>query len=127
IGIRLAAELASEGIGLIAVGDMGIGNTTAASAVTAVLTKTPITQVTGRGTGIDGERLQRKIAVIERALDINKPESHDPLDVLSKGGGFEIGGPAGKRLGGAAPRCPTVLGGRLTRGAALAHVGRALS
>src|SRR5262249_44917924 len=126
IGIRLAAELASEGIGLIAVGDMGIGNTTAASAVTAVLTKTPITQVTGRGTGIDGERLQRKIAVIDRPRDINKPESHHPLDALAKVGGVEIGGVGGIILGAAARRVPIVLDGFITGAAALIAVGLCL-
>jgi len=122
-GIRLAGELASEGIGLIAVGDMGIGNTTAASAVTAVLTKTSVDQVTGRGTGIDGEQLQRKITAVKRALESNKLKSHDPLDVLAKVGGFEIGGLAGILLGAAAHHVPVVLDGFITGAAALIAVG----
>ncbi len=122
-GIRLAAELIAEGISLIAVGDMGIGNTTAASAVTAVLTKTPVAQVSGRGTGIDSDRLQRKIAAIELAVKVNEPESTDPLDVLSKVGGFEIGGLAGVMLGSAAQQIPIVLDGFIAGAAALIAVG----
>jgi len=122
-GIRLAAELASEGIGLIAVGEMGIGNTTSASAVTAALTQTPIDQVTGGGTGIDQGQLGRKIAAIERALEVNKPDASDPLDVLAKVGGFEIGGLAGIMLGAAAHHAPVVLDGFITGAAALIAVG----
>jgi nicotinate-nucleotide--dimethylbenzimidazole phosphoribosyltransferase len=122
-GIRLASALANKEIGLIGVGDMGIGNTTAASAVTALLTQTTVDQVTGRGTGIDGDRLQRKIAAIRRALEINKPDANDPLDVLAKVGGFEIGGLAGVMLGAAARKVPIMLDGFITGAAALIAVG----
>lgn len=122
-GIRLATELTDAGIGLIAVGDMGIGNTTVASAITAVLTQTAVDQVTGRGTGIDGDRLHRKIAAIQRALEINKPDAGDPVDVLSKVGGFEIGGLAGVMLGAAARKIPIILDGFITSAAALIAVG----
>jgi nicotinate-nucleotide--dimethylbenzimidazole phosphoribosyltransferase len=124
-GIRLAAELAADGIGLIAVGDMGIGNTTSASAVTSILTQTPIEEVTGTGTGIDAARLGRKIDAIKRALAVNKPDPHDPLDVLSKVGGFEIGGLAGMMLGAAAHKIAVVLDGFITGAAALLAVGLA--
>jgi nicotinate-nucleotide--dimethylbenzimidazole phosphoribosyltransferase len=122
-GIRLAAELCDEGIGLIAVGDMGIGNTTSASAVTAVLTQAPIEQVTGHGTGIDPNRLGRKMAAIKQALEVNKPDPGDPLDVLAKLGGFEIGGLAGVMLGSAAGKIPVIVDGFITAAAALIAVG----
>jgi len=123
IGIGIAVELATEGVTLLAVGDMGIANTTSASALTAVLTGTPVDQVTGRGTGIDDAQLRRKIEVIGKALAVNKPERGDPLDVLSKIGGFEIGGLAGVMLGAAARRVPVVLDGFITTAAALIATG----
>ena len=122
-GIRLATELRDEGIGLIALGDMGIGNTTSASAVTAVLTQAPIEQVIGHGTGIDQGRLRRKIAAIQQALEVNKSDPGDPLDVLAKLGGFEIGGLAGVMLGSAAGKIPLILDGFITSAAALIAVG----
>jgi nicotinate-nucleotide--dimethylbenzimidazole phosphoribosyltransferase len=123
IGIGLAAELAAEGVGLLAVGDMGIGNTTAASAVTAALTGQAAESVTGRGTGIDDSRLQHKVEVVERALAVNRPDPADALDVLAKVGGFEIAGLAGAMLGAAARRVPVLLDGFITGAAALAAVG----
>jgi nicotinate-nucleotide--dimethylbenzimidazole phosphoribosyltransferase len=122
-GIRIAFELVSKGAGLIAVGDMGIGNTTAASAITAVLTQTPIDLVTGHGSGIDQGRLERKIAVIARALQVNRPNANDPLDVLAKVGGFEIGGLAGIMLGAAANKVPIILDGFITGASALIAAG----
>jgi nicotinate-nucleotide--dimethylbenzimidazole phosphoribosyltransferase len=122
IGIGLARELTTAGVGLIGVGDMGIGNTTASSALTAVLTGTSPAEVTGRGTGIDENSRQRKVQVIERALAINRPDPADPLDVLAKVGGFEIAGLAGVMLGAAARRVPVVLDGFITGAAALVAV-----
>jgi nicotinate-nucleotide--dimethylbenzimidazole phosphoribosyltransferase len=122
-GIGLAAELAAEGVGLLAVGDMGIGNTTAASAVTAALTGQAAENVTGRGTGIDDSRLRLKVDVVERALAVNRPDPADALDVLAKVGGFEIAGLAGAMLGAAARRVPVLLDGFITGAAALAAVG----
>jgi nicotinate-nucleotide--dimethylbenzimidazole phosphoribosyltransferase len=118
-GIRLAGELADDGFGLIALGDMGIGNTTAAAAMTAALTGVAPARVTGRGTGIDDARRVRKTRVIERGLAINRPDGGDPLDVLAKVGGFEIGGLAGVALGAAARGIPVVLDGFITGAAAL--------
>jgi nicotinate-nucleotide--dimethylbenzimidazole phosphoribosyltransferase len=123
IGIGLAAELAAEGVGLLAVGDMGIGNSTAASAVTAALTGQAAENVTGRGTGIDDSRLRLKVDVVERALAVNRPDPADALDVLAKVGGFEIAGLAGAMLGAAARRVPVLLDGFITGAAALAAVG----
>jgi nicotinate-nucleotide--dimethylbenzimidazole phosphoribosyltransferase len=121
-GIRLAEELAADGVGLLGVGDMGIGNTTSASAIAAVLGGDDPARVTGRGTGIDEARLRHKVQVIERALQVNRPDPSDALDVLAKVGGFEIAGLAGVVLGAAARRVPVVLDGFITGTAALAAV-----
>ena len=118
-GIGLVRAERCQGIDLIGTGEMGIGNTTAASAITAVLTGTPVEAVTGRGTGIDDAAWQRKVAMIHRALEVNRPDPRDGLDVLAKVGGFEIGGLAGVILAGAAHRIPVVLDGFITGAAAL--------
>jgi nicotinate-nucleotide--dimethylbenzimidazole phosphoribosyltransferase len=122
VGIRLAEELCGAGVGLLGVGDMGIGNTTAASAMTAALCGEEPARVTGRGTGIDQARLRRKVEAVERALQVNQPDPSDPLDVLAKVGGFEIAGLAGVVLGAAARRVPVLLDGFITGAAALAAV-----
>jgi nicotinate-nucleotide--dimethylbenzimidazole phosphoribosyltransferase len=118
-GIQLVEAERCQGVDLIGTGEMGIGNTTAASAITAVLTGAPVEAVTGRGTGIDEAAWQRKVAVIQRALEVNRPDPRDGLDVLAKVGGFEIGGLAGVILAGAAHRIPVVLDGFITGAAAL--------
>ncbi len=122
-GIALAGELIAGGVGLVAVGEMGIGNTTAASAVTAALLRLPPAEVTGRGTGVDDARLRHKVAVIDRALAVNRPDATDPLDVLAKVGGFDIAALAGVILGAAAGRVPIVLDGFITGAAALIAAG----
>jgi nicotinate-nucleotide--dimethylbenzimidazole phosphoribosyltransferase len=121
-GIQIAAELVDAGVGLIGVGEMGIGNTTAASALTALFTGELPQRVTGRGTGIDEATWKRKVAVIERALAINLPTPDQPLEALAKIGGFELAGLAGVMLGSAARRVPVVLDGFITGAAALAAV-----
>ena len=121
-GIGLVEERAAQGLDLVAAGDMGIGNTTAASAITAVLCRCPPEAVTGRGTGVDDAGLARKVAVIHRALQMNHPDPSDGLDVLAKVGGFEIGGMAGVMLGAAARRTPVVLDGFIAGAAALIAV-----
>lgn len=118
-GIQLVEAERCQGVDLIGTGEMGIGNTTAASAITVVLTGASVGAVTGRGTGIDEVTWQRKVAVIQRALDVNRPDPRDGLDVLAKVGGFEIGGLAGVILAGAARRIPVVLDGFITGAAAL--------
>lgn len=122
-GIRLARQLIEDqGYGLLGVGDMGIGNTTPSSAIIATLAGKGVAEVTGHGTGIDDEQLQHKVAVIERALQVNRPDPEDALDVLSKVGGFEIGGIAGIILGAASLRRPVVIDGLIsTAGALLAQ------
>jgi nicotinate-nucleotide--dimethylbenzimidazole phosphoribosyltransferase len=124
-GATLATDAAREGIGLLGTGDMGIGNTTASAAITAVMTGRPVGDVTGRGTGIDDHMLSRKIGVIEAALARHRPNPDDALDVLAKVGGFDIAGIAGLIVGGAAARIPIVLDGFISGAAALIAVGLA--
>jgi nicotinate-nucleotide--dimethylbenzimidazole phosphoribosyltransferase len=119
IGADLAIEAVGNGANALAIGDMGIGNTTAASAITSVVTSKNVAEVTGRGTGIDDRRLDAKIEIIERAIALNSPDRSDGLDVLSKVGGFEIGGMAGVVLGAASVRVPVFLDGFVSSSAAL--------
>lgn len=118
-GIEIFEEEFDNGIDITATGDMGIGNTTAASAITAVFTGRCAADVTGRGTGICDENLRNKIEVIETAIRINRPNSEDAIDVLSKVGGFEIGGLAGIILAAASKKIPVVLDGFISGAAAL--------
>ncbi len=122
-GMGLAAEAADAGADLIATGDMGIGNTTAASAVTAVMTGTEPEHTTGPGTGRTPEELRRKVDVVRRALACSAPDPGDPLDVLAKVGGFEIGVLAGVMLGAAFRRRAVVLDGFISGAAALIACG----
>lgn len=122
VGIDLARDYAKKGYCIFGTGDMGIGNTTPSSAIAAVLTGTPVKNVTGRGTGIDDKALLRKIAVIEESITLNRPDPKDPIDVLAKVGGAEIGGIAGLILGAAAERIPVVVDGFIsTAGAMIAY------
>ena len=123
VGIDLATEAAQQGIGLIGTGEMGIGNTTASSAIAAVMTRKPVSEVTGRGTGIDDTGHAHKIDVIQRALNTHRLDSTDAMEVLAKVGGLEIGGLAGLMLGAAAARIPVVLDGFIAGAAALIAVG----
>lgn len=123
IGVELAAEAAQQGVGLIGTGEMGIGNTTASSAIAAVMTGRPVAEVTGRGTGIDDAGHARKIDVIQRALDSHRMNSRNTMEVLAAVGGLEIGGLAGLMLGAAAARIPVVLDGFIAGAAALIAVG----
>ncbi len=123
VGIELATEAAQEGIGLIGTGEMGIGNTTASSAIAAVMTGRSVAEVTGRGTGIDDAGHARKIDVIQHALALHRLDSTHAMEVLAKVGGLEIGGLAGLMLGAAAARIPVVLDGFIAGAAALIAVG----
>ncbi len=118
-GIAEALRATEAGAQLFATGDMGIGNTTAASAVTAVVCQRPPREVVGKGTGIPDERLDHKAQVIQQALDVNHPDAKDGLDVLAKVGGYEIGFLAGVILGAASLRRPVVLDGFISGAAAL--------
>jgi nicotinate-nucleotide--dimethylbenzimidazole phosphoribosyltransferase len=123
VGIELAAQARHRGIGLIGTGDMGIGNTTPSAAITSVMTGQSVVSVTGRGTGVDEAGLSRKVTVIERALARHRPDSTDPMDVLTKVGGLEIAGLAGLILGAAAQRVPVILDGFIAGAAALIAAG----
>jgi len=106
---------------LLGIGEMGIGNTTAASAITAVLLQCDPEKLTGRGTGLDDAGLAHKIDVIRRAVEINQPKGDDAIDVLAKVGGAEIGMMAGIVVGAAANHLPVVADGFIsTTAAALA-------
>lgn len=119
IGIQIAMQL--EAIDLLATGDMGIGNTTSSSAIFSVLGNLPVSQVTGRGTGIDDITLTKKISVIQQALDLHNPDPEDPIDILAKVGGFEIGGIMGLIIGAASKNIPVVVDGLVSSaGASLA-------
>ncbi|MFH1421580.1 MAG: nicotinate-nucleotide--dimethylbenzimidazole phosphoribosyltransferase [Planctomycetota bacterium] len=118
-GIEIAESEAEKGTDIIATGEMGIANTTPSSAIAAVLTGSPVEVVTGRGTGIDDKRRSKKIAVIEKSIEANKPDSKDSVDVLAKIGGFEIGGLAGVILGAAGKKIPVVIDGFISSAAAL--------
>jgi nicotinate-nucleotide--dimethylbenzimidazole phosphoribosyltransferase len=112
-------------IGLVALGEMGIGNSTSAAAIAAAITGRAAAEVTGPGTGLDAAGVAHKIAVIERALAVNRPDPAKPLDVLAKVGGFEIGGLAGVLLAAAAARVPVLLDGFISTAAALLACGLA--
>lgn len=118
-GVEVAAEAAAAGADLIATGDVGIGNTTAASAVTAAMTGAAPERTTGPGTGRPPEQLRRKAALVRRALEHTRPDPDDPLGVLAKVGGFEIGVLAGVALGAARRRRAVVLDGFISGAAAL--------
>jgi len=118
-GIEVVATEVAKGLDIVGTGDMGIGNTTASSAICAVMTGRPVAEVTGRGTGIADKQLAHKIEVIDRALAVNHPDPEQPLDVLAKVGGFEIGGLVGVMLAAAAHRIPVVIDGFISGAAAL--------
>ena len=122
-GIEVFEAELSKGLHLVGAGDMGIGNTTPAAAIVAAITRLSPERVTGRGTGIDDRRFASKVAVVQRALALNRPDPDDPLDVLSKVGGFEIGGLAGLMVAAAAHRVPVLIDGLISGAAALLAAG----
>ncbi|WP_227761831.1 nicotinate-nucleotide--dimethylbenzimidazole phosphoribosyltransferase [Zhaonella formicivorans] len=119
VGIEIAEEAIEKGAGLIGIGEMGIGNTSPSTAIVAAYSQLPVPEVVGRGTGADDERMKIKIAAIERALEINKPEPDKPLEVLAKVGGLEIAGLVGVILNCAAHRVPVIIDGFISGAAAL--------
>ena len=119
VGVKIVEDGAKRGVQLFITGEMGIGNTTASSAVICALTPIPVSDAVGRGTGIDDSRLEHKIAVVERALKVNAPDPLDPIDVLAKVGGLEIGGLVGVILGSALHGCPVIIDGFISSAAAL--------
>ncbi len=119
IGVERAEAATSQGVDALAAGDMGIGNTTAAAALSAVFTGRPVSAVTGRGTGIEDNVWRHKVAVINRALSLHRPDPGDPVGVLAAVGGLEIAGIAGLILGTAAARRPLLLDGFIATAGAL--------
>ncbi|MBI4619699.1 MAG: nicotinate-nucleotide--dimethylbenzimidazole phosphoribosyltransferase [Desulfobacterales bacterium] len=122
VGVDLADEYSKKGMDIIGTGEMGIGNTTPSSAILSVLSGLSAKEVTGRGTGIDDRALQKKVDVIERGIRLNQPDPQDPIDVLAKVGGFEIGGIAGLMIGGAFHRIPVVVDGFISTAGAMIAV-----
>jgi nicotinate-nucleotide--dimethylbenzimidazole phosphoribosyltransferase len=125
VGVDVLNEEFAHGLDIVATGDMGIGNTTASSAIVAAMTGLPVAQVVGRGTGIDDKSLERKIKVIEQALSVNLPKGKDAMDVLHKVGGLEIAGLAGVMISAASQRIPVVVDGFISTAAAMIAVGLA--
>ena len=119
VGIETVEAEIERGLDIVATGDMGIGNTTPSSAIVAAITGEPAARVTGRGTGLDDGQLRHKIAIVEQALAVNRPDPTDGLDVLAKVGGLEIAGLAGVILGAAANGVVVVVDGFISGAAAL--------
>ncbi|MBI4603452.1 MAG: nicotinate-nucleotide--dimethylbenzimidazole phosphoribosyltransferase [Planctomycetes bacterium] len=119
VGLEAVGLETSQGLDVLATGDMGIANTTASAAIAAAITGRPVAEVTGRGTGVEGAAFARKVRTVELALEVNHPDPRDGIDVLSKVGGLEIGGLVGVILGAAAKRIPVVLDGFISGAAAL--------
>lgn len=125
IGIDVVSQQIDKGIGLVGLGEMGIGNTTPSAAILSVIGEIAPAKAVGRGTGVDDSGLNRKISAIEKAIAINKPDAGDALDVLAKVGGLEIAGLAGVVLGAAAKRVPVLVDGFISAAAALVAVSMA--
>ena len=122
-GAELAIEASEEGANLIGIGDMGIGNTTSASAITAIATGNEVREVVGRGTGLNDACLEKKIEIISKTIRLHRPDSEDPIGILESVGGFEIAGMAGVILGAASKKVPVVLDGFISGSAALIAAG----
>ena len=125
VGRSTVGELIADGVDLVAVGEMGIGNTTAASALAAVMTGRPAADVTGRGSGLDDPAVRHKVSVIEQALELHHLDPADPVGVLAAVGGLEIAALVGAILTAAESNVPVLLDGFITGSAAL--VGAALA
>ena len=119
VGIELANRAAEQGVDLLGTGDMGIGNTTPSAALFAALMPEKVENITGRGTGIDDNKLKHKIEVIKDALEVNKKLLTDPIGTLAALGGYEIAGICGLILGGAANKVPVVVDGFISSAGAI--------
>jgi len=124
-GVAVVEEELTKGLDIVGTGDMGIANTTPSAAIAVALMGIAAAEMVGRGTGLDDVGLVRKVKVVETAIAVNRPDADDPLDVLAKVGGFEIGGLAGVMLGAAAHRRPVVVDGFISTAAAMIAVGLA--
>ena len=119
VGIELALKAADEGAYLLGTGEMGIGNTTPSSALFAVLLPCDVSDITGRGTGIDDEKLAHKVNIIETAIAVNEAFFTDPINILAAVGGLEIAGICGLILGAVSKKVPVVVDGFISSAAAL--------
>jgi len=119
VGIEMANTEIDKGADLLGTGEMGIGNTTPSSAILAVYSNKPLEQLVGKGTGLNDKGLSLKINAIKKAIELNNPDPNDPVGVLSKVGGLEIGAIAGLILGAAARRVPVVVDGFISTAGAL--------
>lgn len=118
-GIEIVDDLVSKGYKILGTGEMGIGNTTTSAAVLSVLSGIDVDKVTGKGSGLTEEQLEHKKEVIRKAIEVNKPNKEDIIDVLSKVGGYDIAGLCGAFLGAAKNRVPIVIDGFIASAAAL--------
>lgn len=121
-GMELVRAQKEAGASILATGEMGIGNTTTSGAVASVLLGRPPVEMTGRGAGLSDAGLARKIAAIERAISVNRPDPADPMAVLAKVGGLDLAALCGVYLGGAKYRIPVLLDGFISAAAALCAV-----
>lgn len=121
-GISVVKELKEKGINLLGTGEMGVGNTTTSSAIASVLSNTSVECMVGKGAGLTKEGLYSKIGVVKKAIEVNKPDPADPIDVLAKLGGFDIAGLTGCFIGAAACRIPILIDGFISSAAALTAV-----
>ncbi|ACL75027.1 nicotinate-nucleotide--dimethylbenzimidazole phosphoribosyltransferase [Ruminiclostridium cellulolyticum] len=121
-GIEIVGKLKEKGVNLLGTGEMGVGNTTTSSAVASVLIGNDIGEMVGKGAGLTQKGLINKIEIIKNAIDINKPNPSDPIDVLAKVGGFDIAALTGCFLGAAAYRLPVMIDGFISATAALAAI-----
>jgi len=119
VGVDTVRQLKEAGVRLLATGEMGIGNTTTSAAVLSVLLDRAPAEMTGRGAGLSNDGLERKIRAIETGLRIHQPNAADPVDVLSKVGGFDLAGLCGVFLGGALYHVPVIIDGLISAAAAL--------
>lgn len=122
VGVQAARDAVAAGVQLIGTGDMGIGNTTPASALTAAFTGADVARVCGRGTGLDDEGVARKVSAVERALEVNGADALDPLGVLAAVGGLEIAALAGVVIGAAEQGTCVISDGFISGAGALAAV-----
>lgn len=118
-GFELAGDVLQQGVQIIGTGDMGIGNTTPSAAMGVVFTGQPAKLMTGPGTGLTPEGVAKKAALIEKAIELNRPDKNDPLDVLAKVGGFEIGAIAGSILAGGYHKRAVMVDGFISTAGAL--------
>lgn len=122
VGIEITEQEIQKGRNLLGTGEMGIGNTTPSTAILAVMSETDPEEITGVGANLPKQQLDKKIAVIKKAIEINKPNKNDGIDVLAKIGGLDIAGIAGVMLAGAANRVPVVVDGYISTAAAIIAV-----